>query len=128
MFPDFRGVFGFSYFVLSDLFSQFDPVGRVLYNIVALWGFWWINFYLIFLFCVVPVVMELGGCASLAFSFLVGFLGRFSEVGMWRFSGSSVFLVAVFVLILLVNWFGLLPGAFSLSRHFLFRVSYSFPM
>ena len=56
------------------------------------------------------------------------FVKRLFEAGMWRFTGSSNFLASVFIIILIVNWVGLLPRTFRVSRHFLFRVSLSVPL
>lgn len=114
--------------VYSDLFSQFDPYVSILYTMVSVWGFWWFNFYLVFLLCFSSVMVELGGFISFFFNIMVKFLLRFSEVGMWRFSGSTNLLVAIFFLVLLVNWLGLLPGTFRLSRHFIFSIAFAVPL
>ena len=61
-------------------------------------------------------------------TFLVGFAKSFTRAGMWRFSGATNLLISVFFLVLIVNWVGLFPGTFRLSRQFLFRMTLSIPL
>lgn len=51
-----------------------------------------------------------------------------AEFGIMVFQGMLNILVTVFFLILFVNFFGLFPGTFSVSRHFIFTMTLAVPL
>lgn len=51
-----------------------------------------------------------------------------AEFGMTVFQGIINMLVVVFFFILFINFFGLFPGTFSVSRHFIFTITLAVPL
>jgi F-type H+-transporting ATPase subunit a len=51
-----------------------------------------------------------------------------AEFGMTVFQGMINLLVVVFMFILFINFFGLFPGTFSVSSHFIFTITLAVPL
>ena len=113
--------------MLADLFSQFDPRVSVLfkYSSLLFWGF---NFLPLFIIGFSSIyAMNSGFSVFLRFRFKL-LMKILHEMGVSSIQGLSNFLLAVFIMILIINLFGLFPGTFRVSSHFIFSMSMGIPL
>ena len=113
--------------LISDLFAQFDPRVSFIFKYSSL-VFWACNFLILFFvtFSRVyanwsPITRFFRSRVKLGFSIC-------AEFGVGIYQGIINILVVVFFFILLINFFGLLPATFRVSRHFIFTITLAVPL
>ena len=112
--------------MLPDLFSSFDPGMRVVYRSVPLlfWGAVYLMTSVLSVFRFVESVrlkIVIGMLTSLRLGIVKGVKGSMIQ-------GLGWLMTRVFVLLLMVNFSGLIPWVVRVSRHLVFRVALAFPL
>jgi len=111
---------------MMDIFSSFDPAINVFFSFSSLL-FWLFNFLLVFILH--PVFWVGVGRSFWRMSFPVGLMYEQSaRTFRVNLKGFSSLLVSLFVLIIFVNFGGILPYVFSVSSHLLFTLILGLPM
>lgn len=112
--------------MIVDIFSSFDPATTSLF-LISPTVFWLINFITIML--IHPNFWASPNQITWLFSIPINIISeQASRTSTSNLKGLTTLLVALYILITLINFIGVIPYIFSASSHLIFTFSFGLPL